>query len=851
MTVSGDDFSFGTLLHSFRKRTHLTQQQLAKVIGVHRRTLVRWEQGEGLPQSKALILELAHHLKLNAQETRQILEASLTGLAPYWYVPLPRNPFFTGRTEILEMLHTQIDADQAVALTQSSALHGLGGVGKTQIALEYVYRYGLEYSAVFWIGAETEEQIVNDLLRIAEVLQLPERADENQQRVVAAVQHWLISHRQWLLVWDNVEDVDLFQRFLPTTRSGALIITTRCQALGTLAQGLDLAPMKQEEGILFLLRRAKVLSPEATGENLRQFAVGWHAQYAAVSELVMALGGLPLALDQAGAYIEETQSSLSAYLDLFRTRRASLLKLRGQVSREHPASVSTTLTLTIAATAQRHPAIEDLLRVCTLLQADTIPEELFCQGGEHLGTVLAMTCHDPLEWDRVVRVACSSSLLSRQPEEQTLSMHRLVQAVLLDSISEEEREQWDKRVTDALNAVFPEIWYNSPYNARKQCERLLPHVLLSIHRKRETAGSLACASLDYKTACYLFQRGQLTEAAPLFQRALQVRERILGSEHLDVAFALNKLAVLSLNQGRFIEAERLFQRALQIQEQARGVEHPELATLLNNLAVLSWERGKYKEAEPLFQRALQIRERALGLEHPEVATSLNNLAELYTVQGRYPEAELLSQQALHILEQALGLEHPEVATSLYILANLLREVRKYKEAEALFQRALQIRKRILGPEHRRTVDALNDLAACYLDQGHYEQAEALFLRALHIREQTRGPDHPDVAESLSYLANLSSQQSKYEQAERFYQRALSLRQHHFGQQHPITAQTLHDLALFRQKQGKLKEALSLAQQAYCIRSQSLGEVHPKTVATRTLSHQLLQEQAADTMEKQK
>src|SRR5581483_3761476 len=241
MISTDRDFpSFGILIKSFRTRRHLTQQQLAEAMGLHRHAVGRWEQGSFLPRSKETILELATVLHLDDQETRSLLEASLTALSPYWYVPLPRNPYFTGREEILEALHTQLGADQAAVLTQSSALHGLGGVGKTQIALEYAYRHALEYSAVFWIGAETQESIVSTLQHIAEELQLPGRDKKDHHLVVAAVQHWLSTHSQWLLIWDNVEDLDLLDRFLPSTRSGAILITTHRHVLGTLAWGLEL-----------------------------------------------------------------------------------------------------------------------------------------------------------------------------------------------------------------------------------------------------------------------------------------------------------------------------------------------------------------------------------------------------------------------------------------------------------------------------------------------------------------------------------------------------------------------------------------------------------------------------------
>ncbi|HLX57650.1 MAG TPA: tetratricopeptide repeat protein [Ktedonobacteraceae bacterium] len=795
--------SFGELLKTSRKRQHLTQKDLAQQLGVHTNTVSSWELGTYLPATRGLVLELARLLVLNEPETRQLLEASLTALSPHWYVPFPRNPFFTGREEILEALYSHLHAEQMVALTQSYALHGLGGIGKTQLALEYAYRHALEHSAVFWIGAETIEHIVSDLLRIAGVLQLPGRDDKDQQQVVEAVQLWLTTHSQWLLIWDNLEDLAMLERFLPSARQGAILITTRHQALGTLARGMDLFPMEREEGMLFLLRRAKVLEPEATSEQMHQLAVRMPPQYAAAADLVSAMGGLPLAIDQAGAYIEETQCGLPAYLELFRTRRAILLQQRGDGSRDHPASVSATFTLAIAATAQRHPAVRDLLQVCALLQPDAIPEELFRQGAEHLGTTLEAVGRDALDWDRVVAVSCSYSLLRRQPEEQMLSMHRLVQAILLDAMTETERETWTRRAIGALDAVFPEVRPATEYAAWKQCERLLPQALLCLHRVEATEESLAVASLAYKTAQYLRERERYAEAEPLFQRALHLREQALGLDHPDVAFSLNYLAVLYWEQGRYAEAEPLDQRALRIWEQALGPDHPDLARPLNNMAVLYLEQGRYAEAEPLFQQALRLREQALDSDYPLLAYPLHGLAELYFEQGRYAEAEPLFRQALRVWEQALGPDHPQVA------------------------------------------EPLNGLAELSFRQGKYAEAELLFQRALRNSEQSQGLEHLNVATSLNGLANLFREQGKYTEAKSLFQQALSIREKHLGQRHPETARTLHDLAILCQKQNNLSEAVSLAERALKIRLESLGDAHPKAIATRVLYVQLVQFRESD------
>src|SRR5581483_5631396 len=209
---------FGELLTTWRTRRRLTQMALASALGTHRNTIGRWERGDGLPETRGMVLELARLLHLDEQETRQLLEASLTALAPHWTVPLRRNPCFTGRDELLQRIHTRLAPRQPVALSPAVALRGMGGIGKTQLAVEYAYRCALEYRAVFWLAAETGESLMTSMQQIAEQLQLPERQAPEQSQVVAAVQRWLTRHADWLVIADNVEDLDLLQAVLPSAR---------------------------------------------------------------------------------------------------------------------------------------------------------------------------------------------------------------------------------------------------------------------------------------------------------------------------------------------------------------------------------------------------------------------------------------------------------------------------------------------------------------------------------------------------------------------------------------------------------------------------------------------------------
>jgi tetratricopeptide (TPR) repeat protein/DNA-binding XRE family transcriptional regulator len=830
---------FGDMLKTFRTRRHLTQQMLAQTLGVHRNSIVRWERGDFLPDSKAIILEMVRCLHLNDQEARQFLEASLSSLSPYWTVPLPRNLFFTGREAILETLHTRLGADHRVALSQSSALHGLGGIGKTQIALEYAYRYALEYSAVFWIGAETEEQITTSLLHIAEVLHLPEWNDKDQQRVIAAVQRWLSIRGQWLLIWDNVEDLRLLNRFLPPSRSGALLFTTRNQAPGTFARGLDLSQMEPDEGTLFFLRRAKILHPEATGEQIQLFAENKPAEYTAAQRLVTTLGGLPLAIDQAGAYIEETGCRVSDYLQRYEQLYTRLLERRGGSGGDHPQSVTTTFVLAMERLEQKQSRAADLLRTCAFLYTEAIPEEIFIEGTGHLEPLFEPMATTPSQFDESIAALRSLSLVQRYPETRTFSIHRLVQLVIRTQIDTQDQARYMRRVVTTLHAMFPEV----AYDTWKLCERLLPHVVY-IATFSPSGEDLILADLLRKAADYLCERAQYEQAEPLYQRSLSILEQVAAPAHPLKTHVYNGLAFLYYDQGKYEQAEALFQKALNNSEQTLGSGHLQMAHTLNGLGLLSLDRGLYEQARQFFERTLQIREQALGPEHIQVADTLNNLASPHLLRQEYAQAKPLYERAIHIYEQASGPISPRIAYPLTNLANLYVDQKLYEQAQLLYERALHIREQELGPKHPQVAYPLFNLAELYYEQEKYEQAEPLYKRALHIREQAFGQEYPGAAYPLNSLANLYVRQGKYKQAEPLYKRALHIREQHLGLQHPETAQTLHALAVFRQQQGKLDEAISLAERALQIRSQSLGDTHSETTASRTLYDQLMQERSS-------
>ncbi len=473
------------------------------------------------------------------------------------------------------------------------------------------------------------------------------------------------------------------------------------------------------------------------------------------------LGGLPLALDQAGAYLEETGMHLLSYWHLYQQRRADLLRERRGLVADHPESVATTWSLSFKLVEEKNPAAADLLRLLAFLSPDAIAEEILTKGAPHLGPLLAPVAADALLLNRAIEALRAYSLVQRDPKEQTLSIHRLVQAVLQDQLSGAEKRIWAERAMLAVNAVFgpvePDSW--------PQCERLLPQALMiaEMIKQQQMIGKQARDVL-HKTASYLLDRARYAEVEPLFQQTLQILERQGEAEQPEGASVLYSLAYLSREQGNYAKAKQLFLQTLTIRERHLGPVHPDVGFTLDALAYLYLEQGKSTEAEPLFQRALQLASVHLEPEHPDMASPLTGLALTYCHQGKYAEAESLFRQALHVFERPLELEHPAVTHPLTGLANLYGEQGRYTEAETLFQRALQIRTQALGPEHPVTAEIMYDLARLREAQGNSEEACVWLRRALSVREQMLGGHHPRTIQTRKHLLTLLHSMGQHEEA---------------------------------------------------------------------------------------
>lgn len=657
-----------------------------------------------------------------------------------WNVPYSRNPHFTGRNELLDRLSRQLTPSEQndtsktrrAALTQPQAIKGLGGIGKTQIAAEYAYRSrDLDrYVHTLWINATTEEAIMTSFLEVAELLpSFSAKGEADQQKLVEAVNGWLAQCEQrWLLIFDNADDLSLVRKVLPQQGNGSILLTTRSSAVGSLAESVEVENMGLIEGTTLLFHRAQRLE-HASEEEQNE-----------ATNIVIALDAFPLALEQAGAYIEETACSLVDYLQIYQTHRKDLLARRGMLATNYPATVATTWALSFQKVEQANPAAAELLRFCSFLAPDKIPEELIRDGVAQWSPLLQQAVADLFTFNQMVEELLKFSLVQRLAENQTLGIHRLVQAVQIDTMEPEVRRRWAARVIQAVNEVFPKkpqdraTWPQCLryLDQAQACDTLIEQYKLPL---------ITAALLLNRTGFYLEKHALYTVAEPLYQRALAICEQRLGTTHPNTAVNLSNLAVLYTIQGRYREAEPLYQRALAIDEQHFGATHPHTATSLNNLAALYDDQGRYREAELFYRRALAICEQQLGATHPHTAHSLNNLALLYDKERRYDEAESLYQHALAIYKQELGVMHPSTAQGLNNLADLYDRQGRYEEAKPLFQQALTIREQVLGEAHPDTAQSIWRLAVISRRQKHYQEAMSLYRRALSIYKQTLGEAH--------------------------------------------------------------------------------------------------------------
>jgi tetratricopeptide (TPR) repeat protein len=606
----------------------------------------------------------------------------------------PRIAGFTGRADELDRLDAILTRKRPAAVTQvgRAAVQGMGGVGKTTLAVEYANRFRNLYDGVWWCPAETRTGLVTSLAALAKELGAASAEVADIEKAAQAALRRLAEQGDiWLLVYDNVASPDAIADLLPSA-GARVLITSRFSDFAGLADEVALDVLPIGEAIAFLIDRAG------------------RSDKAGARTLAGALGCLPLALGHAAAFCKRTGMSFAAF-----AMKASSLMDSAPRGAAYPRSVAATFDLAISEAVKQCPAAEDLMAFLAFCAPDRIPM-----------TLVEGAIDDESERTAALAAVAEVSLVKHDPFEDgapAVTVHRLVQAVARARSEANGAAQGAVAVVIARLAVlYPDDGYRNPASWAL-CAQLTPHLLAGCETEAQRADLLNSAG------SYFHGRAIYSEARLHFERALAISEKGFGPEHRSTAASLSNLALLLKDQGDLAGARPLFERALAIAEKGFGPDHPNTARILNNLAVVLQDQGDIEGARPLFERALAIFEKALGPEHPDTATSLNTRALLCEAQGDLAGARPFFERALTIKEKTLGPEHPDTATSLDHIANLLRDQGDFAGARPLFERALAIRETALGPDHPGTATSLNNLACLLQAQGEFAQAKPLLERA--------------------------------------------------------------------------------------------------------------------------
>ncbi|GJP87273.1 kinesin light chain [Aspergillus niger] len=742
-----------------------------------------------------------------------------------WMIPFRRNPRFAGREDEItriEGLFLQRNGPSKVAIC------GLGGVGKTQIALEMAYRMRNRdpNCSICWITCTSYESVEQAYMNIASKLRMTDiKPAEVKEKVKAYLS--LESAGKWLVIFDNADDMGMWSTndttdtvltdFLPESEQGHILFTTRSRKVAVKLASSHVITVTEPntETSVEILENSLV---EKTLLNDRITALN----------LLKQLAFLPLAITQAAAYINENSIGLSDYLQLLRDQEPHVIELLSEEFgdemryKDIQNPVALTWFISFQQIQQLNKLAADYLSFFACINPRDIPQALLPQPTSNKDKTDALG------------LLKAFSFISEGSGDSSLNLHRLVHLATRNWLRE--NQQFSRQLlktADQLSEVFP----SNDHRNRQAWREYLPHALSLIAEAGFQKEQEKYIDLIQNVCSCLTSDGRWKEAEELEVQVLELRKRVLGPEHPDTLASMSTLAWTYWYQGRWKEAEELQVQVLELSKQVLGPEHPGTLTSMSDLAMTYRNQGRWKEAEELEVQVLELRKQVLGPEHSGTLISMSTLAWTYGNQGRWKEAEELQVQVLELRKQVLGPEHPGTLTSMSNLAWTYWNQGRWKEAEELQVQELELRKQVLGPEHPDTLASMSNLAWTYRNQGRWKEAEELQVQVLELRKQVLGPEHPGTLTSMSILAWTYWNQGRWKEAEELQVQVLETSKQVLGPEHPDTLTSMSNLAFTWNGRGKVKNSLALIKQCAELRRNLLGPDHPDTIfSSDTLSH---------------
>ncbi|MFM9581058.1 FxSxx-COOH system tetratricopeptide repeat protein [Streptomyces caniscabiei] len=749
-------------------------------------------------------------------------DARFPGRAPdIWDAP-QRNTTFTGRSVILDQLREQLRGGISVVLPRPQALFGLGGVGKTQVALEYVHRFMADYDLVWWVSAEHIDNVVASLAELGSRIGAPGGDDMALacQEAVRMLGRGVPTKR-WLLVFDNADNPEELTRFFPTGGGGHILVTSRNQAWAQQGASLPVDVFLRQESVEHLSLRAPGLSAEEA------------------DRVAEAVGDLPLAVEQAAAWLAETATPVEEYLSELAEQTTHVLDLNQPT--DYPTTVAATWNISIARLQERSPASVRLLQLCAFMAPEPISSRLLYskEMRDELRKV-DPAFQESLMVGRAISEIARLALAKVDQVSNSVQIHRLVQAVIRSQLTEEEQRHARHIVHTVLAGARPDddeptdnpedwprfevIWPHLRASDIRNCTESEPRRLL-IDRVR-----------------YMWKRGDFPGAQRLADDLLVHWKPELGEDHRQYLYLRCQLANVLRSQGRYVEAEEIDRDLLDRQRRVLGPSDAHTYITTSSLASDYAALGEYGKAEKLAREAREGFSRTFYPAHPRTLSAANNLALALRMVGRYDDARDIDQDTYFRRKDVLGPDHPYTLSSASSLGRDLREVGHYTESVTLLSGAYEAHKRVLGKDFPGTLSCAKSLAVSLRRAGEFKDAHRLTQATrdqYHAQYDAHTPD--SLACDLNLAADLYAA-DKREEARRIALEALAEYRKVPGEEHPYTQAALNNLGVYHWACGDAEEAGRVFLRVMLRMVEVLGEHHPHTLFCRTNYANVLAEQ---------
>jgi tetratricopeptide (TPR) repeat protein len=710
-------------------------------------------------------------------------------------MPYDQNEQFMGRQNLLQMLRTMLSETVEKQWNHRVALYGMGGIGKTQTAIAYVYANRKFYDQIFWISGATADSLLSGFMEIATGTQCcPVRPDSDPQTIAKLVLAWLREQSNWLVVIDNLDDLTVAKDYLPERGPDkhTLITTRNPNANGIPARGLEVPLPDLAESVEMLC----LLSDMTVESNLAE-----------AESLVKELGYLPLAIDQAASYVSAVTRSFSIFLALYHKRRADLHKWLPDGNRQYSYSIATTWSVSFDFIKKDQPQAAKLFQLLAFLNPDMVYIDFLVNAKTAFDSELQNAVTDSMRFATALLSLEKFSLVKWSRESNALSIHRVIQAVVKDQMAELYMVSCMTTVVEMFDTAFPKDYTNEsrPVCRRYNSQVVLPLINIATHRTSRTA------EVTLRIGEFLTSDGKYEDSAKLCTIAVEIFTEINGNKDRQALDATVSLGECLWRHGRLKEAAELLHSAISTGQRVFGEEDPTTLRAMRHLGMTYWYQGQREKAIEVQKDTLLLRKKVLGSEHPETLNTMDHLGLALNSLEQWAEAAAVQEETVALKTKVFGADHPSTLNAIINLAATYRDggLKTMEEAAALQETTLEVVERVLGEESPSMPELMTDLGVTYRLLGRPGEAATMHERAAQIGKRILGDDHQHVLNTLHRLAQDYHDQGRIDEALRLCENVVSKMKDALGENHHKTRKAERSLEVIKRTASGMKSKFEI------------------------------------------